>query len=81
MGLDSNLASARQTFGQARRALMYKPTDLADKSSENIRLDMEMIAREYGPCDIVLADIEAGTPDRRVLELLKMCREIERHFD
>jgi hypothetical protein len=42
---------------------------------------MEMIAREYGPCDTVVADIEAGTPDRRVLELLKMCREIERHFD
>lgn len=81
MGLESDLARARQVFPQARRALMYKPTDLADKSAENIRRDMEMIAREYGPCDIVVADIEAGTPDLRVLELLKMCGEIERHFD
>jgi len=42
---------------------------------------MEIIARDYGPCDIVLADVEAGTPDQHILELLKMCRKIERHFD
>jgi hypothetical protein len=76
MGLDSDLAHAKRMFPNARRALMYKPTDLANKSSGNIREDIEMIARDYAPCDIVLADIEAGTPDRHVLEFLKICSEI-----
>jgi hypothetical protein len=57
---------------------MYKPTDLADKPLKEIREDMERIARDYGPCDVVVADIEAGTPDRRVLELLEICDEISR---
>lgn len=76
MGLESDLARAKKMFPHARRALMYKPTDLANKSGEDIRHDLERIAREYGPCDIVAADIEAGTPDRRVLELIEMCDEI-----
>lgn len=76
MGLDSDLARARRMFPNARRALMYKPTDLVEKSTTDIREDIEMIARDYAPCDIVLADIEAGTPNQRVLEFLKMCSEI-----
>lgn len=78
MGLESNLARARRMFPKARRALMYAPTDLANKSLKNIREDLERIARDYGPCDVVAADIEAGTPDRRVLEFLEICDEIDR---
>ncbi len=72
-----NAGLARRMFPDARRALMYKPTDLANKSRKSIRADIEIMARDYGPCDIVLADIEAGTPDQRILEFLKMCSEIE----
>jgi hypothetical protein len=75
MGLESDLSRARKVFPQARRALMYKPTDLANKSLKDIREDVERIARDYGPCDIVAADIEAGTPDRRVLEFIEICDE------
>ncbi len=53
-----------------RKTDWYSTPDLDD-------YDIEMIARGYAPCDIVLADIEAGTPDRHVLEVLKMCSEIE----
>jgi hypothetical protein len=75
MGLESDLARAKRLFPDARRALMYKPTDLASKSPMHIRGDLERIARDYAPCDVVAADIEAGTPDRRVLEFVKMCNE------
>jgi hypothetical protein len=57
---------------------MYTPMDLANKSLETIRLDLERIVRDYAPCDLVLADIEAGTPDERVLQVLAMCEELSR---
>jgi hypothetical protein len=73
MGLESDLERARMLFPRARRALMYKPMDLADKSQASIRDDLARIAAEYGPCDIVLADIDAGVPDERVRAVADLC--------
>jgi uroporphyrinogen-III decarboxylase len=76
MGMNSDMARARQMIPNARRALMYTPMDLANKPWDQIREDIERIARDYGPCDIVAADIEAGTPDERVQALIDLCEEI-----
>jgi len=76
MGLDSNLVRAKKTFTDTRRALVYKPTDLTDKSLEAIRIDLEKIAHEYAPCDVVVGDIDAGTPDERILVFLEFCGQI-----
>lgn len=76
MGLDSNLVRAKQTFTNARRALVYKPTDLTNKSLETIQMDLERVAGEYAPCDVVVGDIDAGTPDERVLAFIEMCGDI-----
>ena len=75
MGIDSDLERARRLFPDARRALMYTPMDLANKPLEEIQVDFDKIAEEYGPCDIVLADIETDTPDERVLQVLEMCKQ------
>ncbi len=76
MGLDSDLAKARKTFTHARRALMYQPTDLVNKSLETIQAELKRVAREYAPCDVIVADIEADTPDERVLAFLELCSQI-----
>ncbi len=76
MGIDTDLRRARTLLPDARRALMYTPMDLAGKPLDSIRQDFQRIARELGPCDIVLADIEAGTPDSRVLAAVEFCREL-----
>jgi hypothetical protein len=76
MGLDSDLVRARELFPNARRALVYTPMDLANKSLETIRSDLERIARDYAPCDVVVGDIDAGTPDERVLAFLGLCDEM-----
>jgi len=82
MGMDSDLEKARKLFPETRRAIMYTPMDVANKKSEQIRNDMELIAKKYGPCDIVAADIEHGTPDEKVVELIKICKEIsEKHLE
>jgi hypothetical protein len=73
MGMDSDLVHARAAIPDARRAIMYTPMDAANKPLEAIREDFERIARDYGPCDIVAADIEAGTPDERVQALIDLC--------
>jgi uroporphyrinogen-III decarboxylase len=76
MGIGSNLERARALMPQARRALMYTPMDLANKTPDDIRTDLERIAKEYGPCDIVLGDIESGTPDDRVLYFIEECSKL-----
>lgn len=76
MGMDSDLEKAKKLFPETRRALMYTPMDVANKTPEQIRNDMEFIAEKYGPCDIVAADIEHGTPDEKVIELIKICEVI-----
>jgi len=76
MGMDSDLKKARQLFPETRRAIMYTPMDLANKRVDEIRRDMEKIALDYGPCDLVAADIEYGTPDQKVFDLVNICEEI-----
>ncbi|MCU0917048.1 MAG: hypothetical protein MUC88_21170 [Planctomycetes bacterium] len=81
MGIGSDLAKARASVPVARRALMYTPMDLANKSPADLRADFERIAREYAPCDVVLADIDSGTPDRRVLDVMALCAELSARYD
>jgi hypothetical protein len=76
MGLDSNLVRAKKTFPNARRAIVYKPMDLAEKTLEEIQTDLEKIAHEYAPCDVVVGDIDAGMPDEKVLAFLELCEKI-----
>jgi len=81
MGLESDFPRARARFPDARRAVMYRPTELADKPIETIEQDLQRIAHALGPCDVVAADIESGTPDGRVLALIELCRRIsEDHY-
>lgn len=76
MGMDSDLAKARELFPKGRRAIMYLPGDTKSKSLAEIRDDLAGIARRYGPCDMVFSDIDAGTPDSRVFEIADICREL-----
>jgi hypothetical protein len=74
MGLDSDLRRARELFPTARRALMYTPMHLANKPMAEIEADLVRVASEYGPCDLVLADIDAGVPDERVQAVADLCQ-------
>ncbi|MBN1418325.1 MAG: hypothetical protein JXP34_06080 [Planctomycetes bacterium] len=76
MGIETDLAAARALFPDARRAVMYTPMDLARKSMPEIEADLARIARDLGPCDLVLADIDAGTPDERVRDAAAACARI-----
>ncbi len=73
MGMMSDLPRVRKTFSTARRAVMYSPVKLKDADLQEIRTDMEKIYRELSPCDIVLADVQFDTPDKRVNDLLEIC--------
>ena len=79
MGMDSDLELARQLFLHTRRAIMYTPMDVANKSLQQIRQDLECIANHYAPCDIVAADIEHGTSDERICDFVRICKEISSH--
>lgn len=76
MGLESNLVQARAAFPTTRRALMYTPMDVKEKTLPQLTDDLERIAREYGPCDVVFADIDRGVPDQRIHELIDLCARL-----
>jgi hypothetical protein len=75
MGLESDLRRARELFPGARRALMYSPKEVAHKLLGRIKEDLARIAVEYGPCDLVLADIDAGVPDQRVRAVMDLGKQ------
>ncbi|MBN1835286.1 MAG: hypothetical protein JW820_05510 [Spirochaetales bacterium] len=77
MGIMSDLPRVRRAFPETRRALLYSAARLNEAGLEEIRRDMEKIARELAPCDVIVADILADTPDGRVRELLAVCRQLE----
>lgn len=77
MGIMSDMTKAKRLCPNARRAVMYTPTDLANKSADELRTDLARIYEELGPCDVVMADIDAGTPDERVLEFAKLAEEAQ----
>lgn len=76
MGLESDLVKAKEAFPDARRAIMYEPTKMANKSLAEIRKDLERMADEYAPCDIVFADIESNVPDERVIKVVELCKQL-----
>lgn len=77
MGAMSDLRQARERFPQARRAVLYAPVKLQDSPLAEIAADMARIYADYAPCDVVMADITATTPDDRVQALLDICRRLE----
>ena len=76
MGMESDLSKVKAMFPETRRAVMYWPTKLQDAPLEELNNDMARIYRELAPCDVVMADIQATTPDKRVNELLEICSNL-----
>ncbi|MDR7485304.1 MAG: hypothetical protein QN187_08235 [Armatimonadota bacterium] len=81
MGLASDLTKARALFPDARRAVLYSPVRLREASLDDIGNDLRRIFRDLSPCDVVLADIQAGTPDARVNQVLAICRALSSGAD
>jgi hypothetical protein len=76
MGENSDLDKAKLLFPNARRAIMYTPMDFTNRTIGQIQRDMEKIADLYAPCDIVLADLDEGVEDQKILRFLEICGEI-----
>jgi hypothetical protein len=77
MGMMSDMRLARQLFPETRRAVMYSPVKFHAAPIVEIEADMRRIYDELAPCDVVMADIQAQTPDERVIALLEICRALE----
>jgi hypothetical protein len=48
---------------------------------ETIQDELERVAYEYAPCDVVVGDIDAGTPDEKVLALHDLCGQINNKME
>ena len=72
----ADLARIKQMFPDTRRAVMYSPVELENKSLVEIRKDILRIYQDYAPCDIVLADVESTVPDKRVIDFLDLVEDV-----
>ncbi|TVQ35489.1 MAG: hypothetical protein EA384_16145 [Spirochaetaceae bacterium] len=79
-GIETDLARMRILFPDTRRAVLYDPVALEQKTAQALDADFRRIARECGPCDIVLADIDASTTDERVRDALALAAELDVEF-
>lgn len=80
MGLDSDLERVRGLFPETRRNLIYTAMDIREKSNEQIQEDFERIARELGPCDVGLPNMEFGIPDEKLHWALDTLEKISDRF-
>ncbi len=76
MGIESDLARAREMFPETRRAVLYTPGRAAGAGEGEVRADFERIAHELAPCDLVLADLPWDIPDERVRWLNALAQEL-----
>ena len=77
MGMMSDLKKVKKMFPETRRVVGYSPVRLQEANLDEIREDMKKIYNELSPCDVEMADIEATTSDKRVNELLQICKNLE----
>lgn len=73
MGMMSDLPRVKAAFPDTYRAVIYSPVKLQEVPLEVIGRDMGKIYRELGPCDLIMDDVQPGTPDERVRDLLDIC--------
>jgi len=77
MGIMSDMKKVKKMFPEARRAVMYSPVRLQEATLDKLIKDMKKIHREIAPCDVVMADIQSSTTNRRINDFLRICRSIE----
>jgi hypothetical protein len=75
-GMDSDLARVRALFPEARRAVLYTPGEVESKTLVEIAGDLERVARDYAPCDLVLADVETTADEGRIRSFLEIAAEL-----
>lgn len=71
-GLHSDLPRMREMFPDARRAVLFMPTEIESLPMHELESTVQKVAEEYAPCDLVLADIENTTEDQRIRDFIKL---------
>ena len=80
MGLESDLTEVKRLFPKSRRNLIYTSMDMMNKADGQIRDDFERIARDLGPCDLGLPNVELGVSDERILFAMDLCEELSDRY-
>lgn len=76
MGSQSDLRRVRALFPNTRRAVLLTPAKVHTAPLSELRRKLERICADLAPCDVVVGDIPAGTPDAKVNFVLDTCREL-----
>jgi hypothetical protein len=75
MGIESDMARAKELFPSARRAVMYTPMDFQNKSLAMIKADLGIVAEQLAPCDIIFADLDVGVDETKIKQIFAWCQD------
>ncbi len=75
-GITSNIEKTKKDFSDTRLCLIYSIVDLKNKTIEEIRYELHRIRDTLTPCEIIIGDIDAGTPDEMVMDFYRLAAEV-----
>lgn len=75
-GFDSDLAMLKELFPDTTLCAMYSPLALVRDDTATLRHSLRRLHDTLGRCRIIVADIEAGTPPERLMDLFQAAAQI-----
>ncbi len=75
-GITSNIEKIKRNFSDTRLCLIYSIVDLKNKTRDEIRHELQRIHDILIPCEIIIGDIDAGTPDEMVMDFYRLAAEV-----
>lgn len=79
-GFCADLKLAKALFPDTNRAVLYHPISLEEKDTGALEADMRRIASDYGPCDIIMADVAESTPPQKVSLLISIINRLSDEY-
>ncbi len=75
-GIDSNMDKIKMDFPYTRLCVIYSAVDLKNKTKTNIGHDLQKIHDALTPCEIIIGDIDTGTPDEMVMDFYQLAANV-----
>ena len=75
-GFNSDFALLKRLFPRTTLSAMYSPVALAHDSEATVRAELQRLHDAVGRCRIIVADIEAGTPQERLLAFFRIAADV-----
>ena len=79
-GFNSDLERIGRVFKNVRKHVFYNPSDLENKTEQEIKDDVLKICKHLGPCDLSVPDIEYFVPDEKIIRFFELAESVAKTY-